>query len=415
MATMQVRYLIRRDGPEGGPPRWFWQPSSELREQGFRPCRVPDNWRDLADPVQLEAAAIACAQARNAELDRWRAGKTASAPAKPAAAGERTVNALIAEFLASDDFTSKRPATREWYRQILKTVEAWCGEAPVAAMTTERFTVFYKALRTQKPALAHAVMRVARLLFAYARRNGWRRDNPATELALVGLEKSGRLWPRDAVAAFVAMADRMDRHSIGTAVFVNHWLGQRQADVLALPRRLLDPRGYVLRQRKTGAGVPLPIAAVPPLVARIEAELARQAARGHAGTMLLLCETTGKRWSEDQFRREFNRVRAALAAETPRFEVDYLPAGVDADSPDAFTIATAELQFMHLRHTAIVRHKEAGSDIADIAALSGHSLVTVNQVIEHYLVRTGTMVASVLERRLARENAGFRGRLMSNK
>jgi hypothetical protein len=45
-----------------------------LREAGFRPRRVPETWRDLTDPAQLEAAAIAAAQSLNAELDRWRAG-----------------------------------------------------------------------------------------------------------------------------------------------------------------------------------------------------------------------------------------------------------------------------------------------------------------------------------------------------
>lgn len=411
MARVRVRYLIRRDGGGDRPPRWFWQPSSELRAAGFRPRRVPDDWRELeragADPARLQAAAIGAAQALNAELDRWRAAPPAAPAAAATLPAARTVKTLIAAYLASHDYRSLAPKTRYEYGRRLRDIEEWCGDTPVAAMRTAQFTTFYEALWPKTPALAHAIMRVARLLFAYGRRQGWRSDNPAERLGLIGLEKSGRVWPREAVAAFIATADRTERHSIGTAVMLNEWLGQREADLLRLPRQLLGSRGLVLRQRKTGAGVALPIGAVPPLVARIEAELAAQHARGVTDARyLLLCETTGRPWGADHFRHEFAAVRDALAAARPRFAIDYLPAGAEPTGPEAFTLRTRDLWFMHLRHTAVVRLAEAGATIAGIATITGHSLKTVDTILEHYLVRTAPMAAAAFAQRLRAEDDG---------
>lgn len=406
MAQVRVRYLIKRDGADGEPPRYFWQPSSELRESGFRAVRVPDNWRDLADPTQIEAAAIAAAQTRNAELDRWRAGNGAGqkTPPAPLLMEQRTVKALIRAYTDSQDYRRLAPKTALEYRKSLGVIQEWCGEAPVRAMTTARFTRFYEAMHPKTPAKAHAVMRVARLLFAYGRRQGWRPDNPAEKLGLIGLEKHAVIWPREAVAAFVATADQMGRHSIGTAVALNEWLGQRGGDVLRLPRDLLNPRGLVIRQGKTGAGVALPIASVPHLVARVEAELNAQRSAGHAGVRLLICEATGAPWKDDFFRHEFARVRAAVARAHPRFAVDYLPAGADTGRADAFTVATRDLWFMHLRHTAVVREAEAGATNAEVAAITGHSLKTVDQILAHYLVRTAPQAASAFQKRMARED-----------
>lgn len=43
---------------------------------------------------------------------------------------------------------------------------------------------------------------------------------------------------------------------------------------------------------------------------------------------------------------------------------------------------------------------QAGSDLAEIATITGHSLRTVAEIIEHYLERTGKMARSASIRRL---------------
>jgi hypothetical protein len=60
--------------------------------------------------------------------------------------------------------------------------------------------------------------------------------------------------------------------------------------------------------------------------------------------------------------------------------------------------------FMPLRHTAVVREAEAGATDDEIAAITGHSLKTVDQILAHYLVRTAPQAAT-FQKRMACENA----------
>jgi hypothetical protein len=95
-----------------------------------------------------------------------------------------------------------------------------------------------------------------------------------------------------------------------------------------------------------------------------------------------------------------------VAKEQPRFAVDYLPAGADTDTAHAFTIATRDLQSMHLRHTAVVRLAESSATNAEIAAITGYSLKTVDQILAHYLVRTAPQAASAFVKRLEHDSRG---------
>ncbi|MDJ0945775.1 MAG: hypothetical protein QNJ30_20095 [Kiloniellales bacterium] len=86
----------------------------------------------------------------------------------------------------------------------------------------------------------------------------------------------------------------MGRHSIGTAFTLNEWFGQRKAVLLGLSRKICRDGGFHFQQGKTGARVVLPVDHVPQLVERLEAEYARQAERGLAGTAILIDESTGR-------------------------------------------------------------------------------------------------------------------------
>lgn len=465
MTKVKVRYLVARSGADGT-MRYYWQPRSEWQKLGWTARRVPDDWRSIDDPVALEAAAIAAAQALNAELDAWRLSRVAgdaapapravTAPAIAANPQPRTVAALIREYKASPKYRAKRASTRRGYDWCLSIIEEWAGEAPVRVMEPPRFLKFYEALFERTPAKANAVMRVARILFEHARRHGWRRDNPAKELGLEGTRPRGRLWPREAVERFVQAADAMGRHSVGTAVLLNEWLGQRQGDLLRLPRNILRQDGHTIWQSKGLAGVRLRIADVPHIRARVEEELRRADAAAAARakgkgamvqpTKLLLDETTGRPWHQDTFRHVFAEIRAAaadrmreekgwyrrkdgswwhddvarelglsgrklaeaMAREARRaasFEVEYIVAGANPDDPDAFQVAMEDLWFLHLRHTAITRLAESGCTTAEIAAVSGHDPAHVDVIIKRYLVRTSALARQAFARRLEAEAA----------
>ncbi len=422
MAKITVRYLTVRPGAAGELPRYFWQPSSALREAGWKVERVPVDWAHHTDPAQLEAAAMARAQQLNEQLDQSRAAAGVTLAAPPVPTALRTLGDLVRHYQASEDFTRLAPSTQRGYRQCLLKLEDWAADAPVRAIDAVRIQRLKRGL-SATPAFANAVVRVLRLLLAFGRREGWLLVNPAERPGTVAMTPAGLIWPRPAVDLFVSTADSMGYPSVGTAVALNEWLGQRQGDILRMPRAALRLGGSTLlvRQSKGGrgkAGVSLPIGMVPQLGERLAAELARLDARQAAQsaeaertglayplppTTIIVSEETGRPYLADNFRHVFARIRAKAAERTASFPVDHLMPGRDMADPDAFTIRMEELTFMHLRHTAITRLAEAECDVGLITAISGHAQTTVQQLMERYMVRTAKMARLAFQRRIDAE------------
>lgn len=410
MAHMNIRYLVRRPGPSGGLDRWFWQPSSLLRAQGWRPQRVPLNWDAFHDPVALEGAAITRAQELNAELDAARGVAALEAARAPTPPAQRTVGDLITHYKQSDDWTSLRPKTHRGYLQCLARIETWCADAPVRSITAVQVRRLMDSMK-HTPSFMNAVARVLRLLLEHGRRHGFVTVNPALRPGLAGTEPTGLIWPREAIPLFVAAADRLGRHSIGTAVLVNEWLGQREGDILRMPWHVLRNGTLWVKQSKTGAGVGLPVGMVDHLVRRLEEERGRQLARaGNSRPIpatIIVDEHTGLPFKEDRFRHVFADVRAAAAKDVPEgFEVDFLMPGRDMMDPRAFIVRMEQLTFMALRHTGVTRLAEAECDNSLIASITGHSETSVDGIIRRYKVRTAKVARLAFQRRLDAEGLG---------
>lgn len=422
MARMQIRYLITKPGAPGCLPRYFWQPSSALRAEGWAAQRVPLDWHTHTDPDALRAAAIARAQDLNTDLDQARAAQPAAPTAPPPVpAFRRPLNELIAAYKASPDFTRLAAKTQTGYRQCLDRLAEWGGDLAVRAIDAIAVQALLTAYEAT-PAFGNAIVRVLRLVLEWGRRHHvpatttpWIVINPATRPNLAEIQPGGIIWPREAVAAFVALADEQGCHSIGTAVALNEWFGQREGDILRMPRSIIRNGTLIVRQSKTGATVTLPVAMVAALQSRLTAELARADAR-HAQaaqaarekhrpppplpTSILVCETTGRAWNGDHFRHTFAELRAKLAERTPFFEIDYLLPGRDMEDPDAFRVATTGLIFMRMRHTAVTRGAEAGATPQQTSGITGHAQTTIEKILARYTVRTAALARGAFQKRL---------------
>jgi site-specific recombinase XerD len=380
MATIKVRYFVEKKGARGS--RFFWQPSEELRAEGWRLQRLPDE----------RTAAIAAAEDWNHRLDDWRAGaapdgapkatKAKKAPARPG-----SVAALRAEYERSDDFQELKPRTKRAYRQQLATIEAWAGDELALAVTRTVVQARYKARREATPSMAAAEIRVLQAMFSWGARNGWRLpENPAAKQKLRNTAKKGKLWTPAAVKAFAAKADEKGWHSVGTAAILNEWIGQRPTDLIALPLNIYhDGVLGPFDQSKTGAGMELPVDMVPALAERLSAELARRAEAVKkwkvTPTTLLVCESTGRAWDEHHLRH----VVADIRAECPEAE---------------------GLVLRYLRHTAVTRLAEAGCELPQIAGVTGHSIKSVEAIIDRYLIRRRRLAAQAFKQRLQAESEG---------
>jgi len=437
MATKKIRHLVERRGARGG-VRYYWQPAAALAAEGWRPERLPD---------ALESA-IARAEALNADVDAWRRGEVApNAPAPVKARARKhpagSVAALIQDYRASRWWSKLAPKTRGDYGWALDAIEAWAGDMPARAITPPAVQAFYEGqLRRvegtgrkrqviETPAKAAAAVRVLRLLLGVGRRLGYLTSNPA-ERPGISLRRAREpvLWSPEAVRHMAEAADRLGWRSMGTAILLNEWIGQREGDVLRLPPWRVEADNLVIRQGKTGRLVSLPVHLVPHLVERLRAEAARRDAakvvalpHADARAYLLLHEGTGERWNEHTFRHVFSAVRAAAATgielreqiERDRSDLsdmsDLSRAGELANPPAQLTRFTLEpmpacgdLRFMELRHTAVTRLHEAGVDDNGIAGITGHTPASVRSILDrHYIVRTAKAAEGAFRKRLAAE------------
>lgn len=386
MGKDTVRYLVEIKGS------YFWQPSTKLRRAG---------WASEALGKDLDTATDR-ARARNKEVDAWRAaGKPARGslsqqiphgPTSRALPG--TVGALIALYRKSTDFPTK-PNTVRSYNYALGYLEKWLGPIPVRQVSPRMAKERYARLKTTAPAMAANLMRVARAMFSAARTLSepqsplFVRDNPFRELKLEGSEPSGIRWTRAERDTMCAAAETLGFHSIALAIRVNWWLGQREADVLALPPRALEGETLTIQQGKTAQRVYLPVSIVPGIAAAHERFLEARRRSGLASlTHLLMNERIGKEWDEHAFRKIFREIREAAAA--------------TLNDPDA-AARMRTLTFMHLRHTAVCEMYEAGCELQEIAAITGHTLASVTRILERYGLRTRQLAVNAINRRLQRE------------
>src|SRR5262249_3448229 len=132
------------------------------------------------------------------------------------------------------------------------------------------------------------------------------------------------------------------------------WTGQRQGDLLRLSWGNYDGTHIRLRQNKGRKRVTIPVGL--PLKTALDATKTA----GRSSTTILT-NTRGQPWTEDGFRASWSKA----------FE----RSGVEPDLP-----------FHDLRGTAVTRLALAGCTVPQIAAITGHSLKDVAEILEaHYL------------------------------
>lgn len=447
----KIRHLVAKRNRDGT-FRFYWQPAAALKAEGWPTValRSPAGaWLDRFDAARA-------AQAINEWLDAWRAGAkalpafagcTPFAPARATATGPQgnlttvkfppgSVGALVAAYKADEKYRGLADATRKAYATYLDMIVEWAGDAPAAAVTRDAAEAKYRALggglagrdvewvarvrgvsiakageilAAARPRKASYFVQVLRLLLGWGRNRTDGGFNIAVNvcegIGLSFMSEPSIILPWEFERLFVDAADGLGLHSVGTALMLNNWLGQREKDILALPRVQYHGGKLTVWQSKTGKGLRVPIDRVPHVAERIEAELARQKKRGEVGPTLLMREGQAAPWGEDAFRKAWAEIRAAVAKQRDRFTVDFLRKG----ATEADVVETWELQFRYTRHTMIVRSYEAGVPAENIAALSGHTRAQVNQVVEHYLVRTTEMAADALDQRLAYETVRYGG------
>lgn len=275
-----------------------------------------------------------------------------------------TVIGLIRRYTLSDAFARKAEATKREYRRILTKVELEFGDMPVAALDDPRVRqelLAWRARVAETSGLREADNRLSIVssMLSWARENGDLLHNHV--IGFKRLYKNNRadaLWQPAHIKAFCAVAPIELQRALLLALHT----GQRQGDILALTWTNYDGQYITIRQGKTGVRVEIPCTS----------ELKRMLDGLPRTASVILTTKTGRPWTAFYFRHAW---KAAV-----------MKAGIEG------------LHFHDLRGTAVTRLAEAGCTLPEIAAITGHSLRSVNAIIEKYLSRTRHLADQAISR-----------------
>lgn len=384
MANLKIPYLTIRPGAKG--ERYYWQPSSRLRAEGWGPVdyQSPVETPDGPRLLDTEAAIIAHARARNRALAAWREGRGAEPPAR--AADPLTLAAWIARFLDSPAYRATGPDAQRQYRTNLRILGDWAGDRRPGAIGRADVETLHadlaegRGLRT-----AGAVVTSLARLYNWAEKEHLSKGlpNPASGHRFAKPRPRAVRWEDDEIAALVALADAgapeaglAPDPAFGDAVAIAYYLAPRQKDVLrlgeadrctvraTLDRQRIERPGVALVSSKTGQPTQVPIHKA--LLARLEAR-----PRTAIGPWVVTRE--GQPYQARWFRRQMELWRGALAGR---------------NHPQV-----AGKTFHDLRRSAVCKLGELGMTDEVIASISGHSYETVKTILETYLVRSSALAA----------------------
>ena len=239
------------------------------------------------------------------------------------------------------------------------------------------------------PTKAAHMIRVLRLLFSFAERRDMipKNSNPATNMRIASKAKKQQIWEPSDIEVMVKKADQMDYFSMGTAIMINEWMGQRSGDIIAMTMNAYKNGSIYITQSKTGAQVELPVDIVDKLRHRIEKQIQLNRRKEIPGTHLIQ-QNNGKPFKADWFTHLFVKIRAAALK------------GLPAEQHKHFS----KLTFQTLRHTAVTRLGETGCEIPEIASITGHSFKACQEIIDRYGVRTEKMAQNAYHKRIKQEN-----------
>lgn len=395
MASIKVKGLVPKP-TKSGFINWYWQPNAAERKAGWRPLSLG---KDLT-------AAMVQAQARNAEIEQWRAGgERPSGIRRKDRAG--TFGALIQryrrEVMEGKRPNGKpilRPSTVKSYETSLRRLEEWAGKHPVAFITPARVRALRDAVA--KPvaqgglghASAHTLLKTLRVVMAFAEKVDVipKGSNPASDFDLGAPPARKTIWTAEHDAAFDLAAYDLGLPSMALARELALYTAQREGDLIRFTEgqlvqlEILDPvlqqrlaaegesvMGWVFNQAKTTThdyDVVMEIPLEPEILEKVRKALRTNRARDRAAgrvqlAHVLVNDEDGLPYAERRFIRTWKRVIARAIEMTGREEM-------------------ANLHWHDLRRTRVVRLRRRGMAKEMIAAITGHSLASIQMMLKVY-------------------------------
>ena len=272
-----------------------------------------------------------------------------------------TVGWAIGKYRLSDRYCRLAPSTHRTYERWLGHFEKTIGDRPLAQISRRVVMEIRDRLR-DKPATQRHALAVLALIFKQGRNYGVIDANPVVELELSRPAPRRQVWQPHEIEAFLQACDDP---GVKLAFQILRYSAQRPGDVCAMTWAQYDGEVIRLRQQKTGVLLDVPCHADLRTILNVAPR---------RGTVI--CTTrTGRPLTRRRLTELVQRIREK--------------AGLD------------HLQLRDLRRTAVVNMAEAGAEVPQIAAVTGHSIDRTANILSVYLptnLRMATAAIHKLER-----------------
>jgi hypothetical protein len=370
--TNRYYFRVRRNRPKNWP-------------QAIRFCATGSSGATLSEqdePVQFFALLEQWARDLNQSLEKERGKSSTDLELRG------SLPWVWTHYQGTDQYISKSKATKDNYKLLARYVRDWSarsGHPHVRRYAYEGVEKFINGWRG-KPHQRRAVQRFLSLLFKHAMRLRLRDDNPASAMGLGTPKSKIVVWEDAATDFMVSIADAIEHPSIGTAILVCHEIGPREEDVISMRAPEHYENGHFrFTTSKTAAKLAIPA------TSRLRARLEKEGVPLHRH--LIVTDVRKQKYKADNFRHVFAEVRATAGA------IMCVQSVAEAffGAPSSF-IDVSTLLYRQLRHTAIVNLARAGCTVPEIASITGHSIKTVTQILEHYLPRDSVVASHAISK-----------------
>jgi integrase len=270
------------------------------------------------------------------------------------------LNKLIDTYLDSTEFLNLTDRSKKEYRRHIARIREKFGSMPLAAVEDPRARGTFKTWRDEIAAKTpreadYAWMVLARILSVAKDRGNISVNQCERGGHVYYSDRADIIWTAPDIEQFCRFASPVLQFVLLLAL----WTGQRLGDLLALPWSAYDGAYIRIQQSKgkrkgkAGPRVTIPVSKV------LKAALDK--AKQSACTTTILCTSRGTPWTKDGFQTSWGKA--------------YKRSGV-----------APGLHFHDFRGTAVTRLALAGCTVPQIAAITGHSLNDVQDILDaHYL------------------------------
>lgn len=295
---------------------------------------------------------------------------------------------IAMRYLAAEEFTDLAESTQGEYLRSVKKLRAYFGDLPTRLLDEKAIRQEFIKYRTERQndglrAADHDIS-VLKVILTFAIDQSWISANHAAGMKRkYKSDRSAFLWrPEHFKALFGALEGYSNKDEIRLATILAIYTGQRQGDLLKLRWNHIVPhkdrnghqRQY-LRFKQSKGNVDIMIPLHEDLLPWLESA-------PHTA-VTILTNSAGKPWTTDGFKSSWYK---AIKRAGP---------------------ALADLHFHDLRGTAVTLLADAECANAEIAAITGHSLKRVDDILKYYLIGTTKQAVNAMTKSEASGNLSF--------